>query len=608
MALGAGVGVGVALAGAALQGLLRNPLADPGLIGVTGGAALGAAVVLVLGDLLLAGIAPWLRPWLLPLVAFAGAGAVTAFVFLVARVEGGLSVATLILAGVVVNAIAGAGIGALVYVSDDDELRDLTFWSMGALGAAGWPLVLVARAAALLAGALLARLDRALDLFQLGERAAFHAGIEVERVKRRAGLLAALGVGAATAAAGPIGFVGLVAPHLARLLLGPAHAWVLPGSAALVLLADLAVRLAVPPAEPPIGLATSLIGGPFFLWLLLARARGSARGGAGLLEARAVTLAFGRAAPAVAGASLAIAPGEVVALCGPNGAGKSTLLAALAGEVRPRGGAVLLDGEPVGALGAAGLARRRAVLEQNPQLAAPFTARELAGLAVPREVAPGAAQALVAEALAEVGLAGLKARPVHRLSGGERQRAHLARALAPLRAGRALGQGRYLLLDEPTAGLDLAFAVAAMGAARRAAAEGAGVVAVLHDLDLAAAFADRVSLMGEGRLLVCDRPARALTEARLAALYGAPLRVEVDPDGGVRVQPVYPPPGRRRRPRDPNRQGCARPRAEVAGGGAPPRPRGSSRRRGECPLGAAVPGAAATAAGAPKQAPRRRPI
>lgn len=284
VALGAGVGVGVALAGAALQGLLRNPLADPGLIGVTGGAALGAAVVLVLGDLLLAGIAPWLRPWLLPLVAFAGAGAVTAFVFLVARVEGGLPVATLILAGVAVNAIAGAGIGALVYVSDDDELRDLTFWSMGALGAAGWPLVLVARAAALLAGALLARLDRALDLFQLGERAAFHAGIEVERVKRRAGLLAALGVGAATAAAGPIGFVGLVAPHLARLLLGPAHAWVLPGSAALVLLADLAVRLAVPPAEPPIGLATSLIGGPFFLWLLLARARGSARGGRACLR------------------------------------------------------------------------------------------------------------------------------------------------------------------------------------------------------------------------------------------------------------------------------------------------------------------------------------
>lgn len=275
--LGIAVGMALALAGAAMQGVLRNPLADPGLIGVTGGAALGAVTVIVLGDIAFAGVPAGLRPWLLPLAAFLGAGAVTAFVFLVARAQGGTSVGTLILAGVAVNAIAGAGIGALVYVSDDDELRDLTFWSMGALGGATWPLVLVAAAMAAGVALVLLRLDRALDLFQLGERAAFHAGLEVERVKLTAGLLTALGVGAVTAAAGPIGFIGLVAPHMARLIVGPAHAWVLPASAligaSLVLFADLGVRLAVPPAEPPIGLATSLIGGPFFLWLLVTRLR-----------------------------------------------------------------------------------------------------------------------------------------------------------------------------------------------------------------------------------------------------------------------------------------------------------------------------------------------
>jgi iron complex transport system permease protein len=148
---------------------------------------------------------------------------------------------------------------------------------MGALGGADWTLALIAAGIAATVGLALLRFGRALDLFQLGERAAFHAGLEVERTKLGAGLLTALGVGAVTAAAGPIAFIGLVAPHMARLIVGPAHALVLPASAligaALVLLADLGVRLAVPPAEPPIGLATSLIGGPFFLWLLMTRLR-----------------------------------------------------------------------------------------------------------------------------------------------------------------------------------------------------------------------------------------------------------------------------------------------------------------------------------------------
>lgn len=273
LVLGMAVGTALALSGAVLQGVLRNPLADPGIVGLTGGAALGAVSVIVLGGLVAGSLPLWLRPWLLPLAAFLGASLVLAFIFALSSRRGGTSVATLILAGVAVTAIAQAFIGALIYVSDDAQLRDLNLWLLGGLGSAGWPLVIVASALTVATLPILLQQARALDLFQLGERAAFHSGLDVERSKRRIGLAVALSVGAVTAAAGPIGFIGLVAPHLARLAFGPRHDVLLPTSIltgiSLTLAADLAVRLAVPPAEPPIGLATNLIGGPFFLWLLL---------------------------------------------------------------------------------------------------------------------------------------------------------------------------------------------------------------------------------------------------------------------------------------------------------------------------------------------------
>jgi len=276
-ALGVAVGAGLALAGTSLQGVLRNPLADPQLIGVSAGASVGAVAVIVFGGGLVAALPAALGLWVLPGAAFLGASAVTAFVFGFSRRAGETSVATLILAGVAANAIAMAGVGAMIFAADDQQLRELTFWTMGGLGAAGPVPVAVAGGAALIAGAGLMRMGRALDLLQLGERAAFHAGLDVERTKLAAAGWSALAVGAVTAFAGPIGFIGLCAPHLARLMVGPNHRLVLPAAAlagvALTLAADLAVRTAVPPAEPPIGIATSLIGGPFFLWLLMSRLR-----------------------------------------------------------------------------------------------------------------------------------------------------------------------------------------------------------------------------------------------------------------------------------------------------------------------------------------------
>jgi len=269
--LGLAVGAVLGLAGVAMQGLFRNPLADPGLIGVSSGAALGAALAIV-GASQLGGVPAWLAPWLLSACAFAGGLAVTALVYRLGRREGQTRVATMLLAGIALSALAGATIGLFSYLADDATLRSLTFWNLGSLNGASyarlWPLLPVCLGVAL----WLPRRATALNALLLGESEARHLGFEVERLKRELVLCVALGVGAAVAAAGMIGFVGLVVPHLVRLLTGPDHRRLLPAAAlagaTLLLLADLAARLLLAPAELPIGTLTALLGAPFFLYLL----------------------------------------------------------------------------------------------------------------------------------------------------------------------------------------------------------------------------------------------------------------------------------------------------------------------------------------------------
>lgn len=273
MVLGLGIGLSLAICGGVLQGLLRNPLADPGLIGISGGASAAVVVVIVLGDLFLGDIPAALRPYILPVAAFCGALLVTALILGLSKKDGEMSVGRLILVGVAINSIAGAGIGFLTYISTDTQLRDLTFWSMGSLAKSGWLAVVISVAIMTLSSLALLRFTRALDLFQLGERAAFHSGLNVTKIKFTACGICAMAVGAGVSIAGPIGFIGLVAPHIARMLVGGSHRYLLPASAlvggVLLLGADLIVRNIAPPQELPIGLATSLIGGPFFLFLLL---------------------------------------------------------------------------------------------------------------------------------------------------------------------------------------------------------------------------------------------------------------------------------------------------------------------------------------------------
>lgn len=259
------VGATLAQCGAVMQGLFRNPLADPGIIGVSSGAALGAALCIVL--------LPNASPLMLPISAFALGLITTLVVYRLASSPTGTSVVLLLLSGVAIAALAGAGIGVLTYLANDIALRDLTLWQMGTIAGAQWIYVCLSLVTLALISWRFRQDATALNALLLGEAEARHLGIDVDRLKLRLILLCALGVGVSVAATGIIGFIGLVVPHLVRMMLGPDHKRLLPTSAllgaALLALADIGARAFLPPAELPVGLVTALLGAPFFIYLLL---------------------------------------------------------------------------------------------------------------------------------------------------------------------------------------------------------------------------------------------------------------------------------------------------------------------------------------------------
>jgi iron complex transport system permease protein len=273
--LGLAIGAGLAVSGAVLQSLFRNPLADPGLIGVSGGAAAAVATAIVLGENLFGQISEFGKSISLPAAAFVGGLGTTILVYRIGKRRGGgaADVAALLLAGIAVNALAGAGIGLMSFLANDAQLRNIAFWNLGSVGAANWTTLAVSTPLILLSIGLLLRLARPLNAILLGEAEAVHLGFDVERLKRQAIFLVALCVGASVSAAGAIGFIGLVAPHLLRLTTGADYRRLLKNSALLgailILSADTLARTIVAPAELPLGIVTAFIGAPFFVWLLL---------------------------------------------------------------------------------------------------------------------------------------------------------------------------------------------------------------------------------------------------------------------------------------------------------------------------------------------------
>ena len=268
--LGVMVGATLAVSGTILQALFRNPLAEAGIIGVSAGASAAAVATIVLGGAF-AALGPLIL-YALPVAAFVGGLIATLLVMAVARVGGQSSMSTMLLGGIAVSALGSALMGLMMFLSNDEQLRSITFWMLGSLGAATWTTIVPALAMmAVMLGAM-PLLMRRLNLILLGEREALSLGLKVDVFKNVCVTLVAAGVGAAVAVSGTIGFVGIVVPHLLRFVVGPDHRVLMPasavGGAALLLWADVVARTLAPPAELPIGVLTALLGAPFFLWLL----------------------------------------------------------------------------------------------------------------------------------------------------------------------------------------------------------------------------------------------------------------------------------------------------------------------------------------------------
>ncbi len=268
------VGATLAVAGAVMQAIFGNPLAEPGVVGVSAGAALGAAIAIAFGVTALGG-------WGVAVLAFIGGFGATILVYATARVAGRTEVVTLLLTGIAVNAFAGAGLALVMFAADTGSREQIVFWQLGSMNGSRWNEVGIVALIGLPACLIACFLARRYDLLSLGERTAAHLGLRVEQLRIGSIGLVALLTGVAVAFTGIIMFVGLVIPHLVRMILGPAHRTLLVasmvGGAALLVWADLLARTLVPGSDLPIGLLTSLIGGPFFFYLV--RATRSRAGG-----------------------------------------------------------------------------------------------------------------------------------------------------------------------------------------------------------------------------------------------------------------------------------------------------------------------------------------
>ena len=271
--LGLIVGAILGTCGAVLQGMFRNPLAEPGIIGVSSGAAVGAGIVLVFGGVLAGVLGAWMAKvqWLL-LPAFASIGAIFTTWLVYILGDRGRSVVMMLLAGIAISALAGAALGMFAYVASDTALRDMTMWQLGSLSGATWTTVAVTALIFVVTGGLLWRRASELNALLLGESEARHLGVDVVGLKRLIIALNGIAMGAAVSVSGIIGFIGLVVPHIVRLLRGPDHRYLIPYSALLggllLTVADTIARSAFAPAELPVGILTALLGAPFFLFLL----------------------------------------------------------------------------------------------------------------------------------------------------------------------------------------------------------------------------------------------------------------------------------------------------------------------------------------------------
>lgn len=534
------VGGGLGLAGALFQGALKNPLSDPYILGTSAGAT--AAAVLCF----MAGVergAP-----LFYLAVFAGAFGATLLSYWLARLAGRLSDASLVLAGVAVSAFLSAVVMLTLSVAREKAFSLLDF-VLGGLYAPSAVELSVSGTIIAACAVLSMRRWRALDAMALGEEKAYHLGADPARERLIFFALACASTSAAVSMGGTIGFVGLMTPHIMRLLSGPSARGLIPaaaiGGAAILTAADAAGRSLFPPSEIPAGVIMALVGAPFFMWLLWKRSgtgggvfhtRTAARdqvkdvksagpeygqknvNGEILLEVRKLGFSYG-GGPLITDLSFEIAAGDFLCVLGANGSGKSTLLRLLTGFLRADSGEVRLGGERPGDVSPRRLAGLAAYVPSETSTPYDFSVKETVLLG--RTARAGFWRGYGAEderaaaaAMEKTGITAFAGRSINALSSGERQRVFIAQALAQ--------EARLLLLDEPTSHLDLKYKSEIMTLLAGLAAERFAVAVVLHEPALARLGCNKVLLLKAGNAASSGPAAERLSPETLAGVYGLP--------------------------------------------------------------------------------------
>jgi iron complex transport system permease protein len=551
-------GGALALSGAVFQPLLKNQLASPYIVGVSSGASLGAALVILAGFSV-----PLLGAYTLPVAGFTG-GLLTVFLvfFFSTRLDRAMSNNTIILFGMVISLFVNALLTTLMALRRE-ELKTLVIWQMGSFALKGWPYIFLMLPFLAVGTLGVLRYTRELDLLSFGEEDAFSAGVEIRTVRGWLFFFSAALTGAAVALSGAIGFVDLIAPHTARRIVGSKHRYVLPMSfllgGSLMVAADLIARVVVSPSELPVGAVTALVGAPFFAWVYFRKSGSTALAAAGTVAG--IVAAPGCPSPlasppsalpppsgdtlsirdlyagykgidVVKNISLEAPPGEIFCIAGPNGSGKSTLLRAVA-RLIPCRGELRIGGLNMAGLKRKELARKTALLGQTAaRLWFPYTVYDTVALGRYAHSGEGLVwglfkslspedRASVEDSLDRLKLADIRDRLITELSGGQLQRVFLARTLVQ--------DPVVILLDEPTNHLDLRHQVELLEYLSGWARENRRVVvAVLHDLNLVNRFADRMVLLDRGEITAegtgRDLLGNGAAHTALETAYGMDIR------------------------------------------------------------------------------------
>jgi iron complex transport system permease protein len=508
------VGATLSVSGTVMQSLFRNPIVEPGLVGTSAGAALGAGFVFVFGSIPFFDHSGLSGDILLPVFAFAGAWIATMIVYRISTSFGKVSVATMLLAGMSVNALATAGTGFLSYIARDPQARSITFWNLGTFSGADWRAVMIVGTSTITISLIILRYARQLNLLQLGDTEAAYLGVNTEKLKRRLIFLNTLMVATATAMVGVIVFIGLLVPHILRIIRGSDSRYMVIGSALLggivMLSADMVCRVIIAPAEMPIGIISAFVGAPLFIWILVLNQRRQNRN-----------------------ASAVFRQGEFVAVMGSNGAGKSTLLKMLTGILRPGSGRIIFKGKDISGYTTAELATERGVLSQSYQLTFPITVSELImmGRYPYFDARPSMHDQQICDSIIDtLNIRILADRDYQTLSGGEAQKAQMARVLAQVWQDRA-DVSKALFLDEPVSSLDVKYQHEILNIAKCFSHAGNAVITVLHDINLALQYADRIYFMSGGEIKYTYQAGQALDLDMLQDIFDVQFEMTTTASG-----------------------------------------------------------------------------